>query len=431
MPIKPRLKNLRQIVTPWEASVRTCWTIGQLKAALAAQRFGDLGPSSQLWESMLEDDEIPGSVDKRVNATLKSPLSLKPREDRDLTAQEQEAEDLFPDMAPDDELCDFMTTALMQGAAVAKLEWDTTGPLWIPRLVTLPSEYLVWQEDTRVWQYHAREGIQTVTPGDGKWVLMTRGQRGWAKGLVRPLALTWIGKQLALGDWQRYCQKHGLPIIKAKVPMVAHVDDKDDFLDDLDELQSEGVIGLPQGSADQASYDVELLEAKDTSHEAFKNYLERADRKIQCLLLGSNIGTEQSDATGGSRAASETSSKDLDRDKAAADSKWLGQTLQRQLLTPFFAFNYGVDVAAPFPNYDTCPEDDAREWQAARTAFVDMLGKLPSAGYKLKNIDEIAAEFGMQLEETDLGPVADRPSEPAPGGPGAPAKKPAKKAARK
>lgn len=414
----PRLTSIaRQIVTPWQTTIKPSWTIGQIRSALSSHRLGDMCAPSQLFDSMLEDDELPGTLQKRVEATLKSDFRLTLQgEDRELNRRERQTEALFCEMAPDDELLDFFAHFLVLGVGVATLDWDTSGSVWVPKLRNLPTEFLRYDEEERVWKYYAREGEQIVTPGDGKWILIARGQRGWNWGLIRALAVLWLGKQMTIGDWQRYCQKHGLPIIKAKVPMLAHEDEKEGFVDDLDELQSEGVIGLPQGGDGQASYDVELLEAKDTAWESFKANLERADRKIQCMLLGSNIGTEQSDATGGSRAAAETSAKGLDRDKAKADAKTLGRTLQEQLLEPFFQLNFGPNATVPFPFWDTCPEDDAREWATARTQFVDMLGKLPAAGYRLKNVDEIAADYGMELEESEKGPMVDRDPEPAPGG---------------
>jgi phage gp29-like protein len=403
----PRLDQLaRQVITPWQTSIRPTWTIGQIRTALLAHRQGQFAGAAQLFDSLLEDDEIPGDLAKRVNATLRSEFQLRIDEDRDLTDQEQQVADLFPEMAPDDQLFDLLASWLMLGVGVATIDWDTSGPIWVPKLRTLPAEFLRYDEHLRVWEYEAREGTQKVEPGNGKWVLLTSGERGWIWGLIRGLAVLWLGKRMTEGDWQRYCQKHGLPIIKAKVPIFRDEKEKNAFIDALGEIQSEGVIGLPQGTDESQSYDVELLEATDQSWESFQANLDRADRKIQIMLLGSNIGTEQSAATGGSRAAAETSAMAVDREKAKADEKRLSQALKDQLLRPFFALNFGPSADVPCPYWDVAPEADAREWADAQVAFVGMLNQLRTSGFRLKNAEDLALEYGLELEEDPDAPPA-------------------------
>lgn len=401
----PRLEHFaRQLITPWATSLRPTWTIGQIRHALLAHRQGEFSAVSQLFDSMLEDDELPGTLQKRINATLRSEFQLKIDEDRELSRRERQAADLFPDMVPDDQAFDLLASWLILGVGVATIDWNTKGPLWIPRLRTLPTEFLRYDEHAREWTYEAREGTQRVEPGNGKWVLLTSGDRGWIWGLIRGLAPLWLGKRLTEGDWQRYCQKHGLPIIKAKVPIFRDEKEKDRFIDELGEIQSEGVIGLPQGADESQSYDVELLEATDQSWESFQANLDRADRKIQIMLLGSNIGTEQTEATGGSRAAAETSQLGVDREKAKADEKRLSQALKDQVLAPFFALNFGPNAPVPSPYWDVCPEEDAREWADAQVAFVGLLNQIRTTGYKLKNAEDLAAEYGLELEEDPDAP---------------------------
>jgi phage gp29-like protein len=395
---------VRHVITPWSTGTRPTWTIGQIRAALLAHRAGEFALVAQLFDSMLEDDEFPGDLQKRVNALLRSEFHMQvPGEDRELNRRERQVQELFPDLCPDGELFDLIASWLILGVGVATIDWDTSGPLWIPKLRALPTEYLRYNEFAREWTYDAREGAQKVTPGDGKWILLTSGQRGWIWGMIRGLAVLWLSKQLTNGDWERYCQKHGLPIIKAKIPLFRDEKEKDRFIDDLSEVSSEGVIGLPQGP-DGDGYDVELLEATDGSWESFQAKIDRADRKIQIMLLGSNIGTEQTEATGGARAAAETSSAGLDQDKAKSDAKYVGQCLFEQLLKPFFDLNFGPAADVPFPYWDVCPEDDTREWADAQVQFVTVLNQIRTTGYKLKNAEQLGKDYGFELEEDPDAP---------------------------
>lgn len=427
----------RSVITPWQTGIRPTWTIGQIRSTLLAHRQGEMGPASQLFDSMLEDDEIPGDLQKRVNALLRSEFHLEIDEERELNRREKMTQDAFCEMAPDGELFDLIASWLFLGVGVATIDWDTSGPLWMPKIRALPTEFLSYVEHERTWYYEAREGRQVVTPGDGKWILLTTGQRGWNYGLIRSLAVLWLSKQLTYCDWQRYCQKHGLPIIKAKVPIFRDDKEKDKFIEDLSLIQSEGVVGLPTGP-DGDGYDVELLEATDQSWEAFEANLARADRKIQIALLGSNIATEQTSDTGGSRAAAETSSEGLDADKATADAKAVGHCLYEQLLVPFYGINFGAAVPVPYPCWEVCPEEDARAWVDAQSAFVDVLNKIRTTGYKISNVADVALEYGLELEEDPDAPpaagteaaaeIAAKAKPPVAGPAGG--KKPAKKAAK-
>jgi phage gp29-like protein len=295
MPLRPDRKFssiARVVTTPHVTSAHPLWSAGSIQSALYSHRDGCFDLVSQLLDSMWEDDEFPGTLQKRVNATLRSEFQLQlPGESRDLNARELAAQTYFPTIAPDCELFDVLKDFIMLGAGVATIDWDFKHPsgIWMPKLRALPAEFLRYDLDRRIWLYEAREGEQIVEPGNGKWFLLTAGQRGWIQGLIRGLANLWYAKQLTLADWQRYNQKHGLPIIKAKVPIYRDHTEKRDFIDDLGEIQSEGVIGLPQDENGEG-YDVELLEARDTAWESFQNNVERYDRKIQVTCSAATSG---------------------------------------------------------------------------------------------------------------------------------------------
>lgn len=409
--------RLTQIINPWATNIRPTWTIEQIRQALLSHRAGDFGNAANLFDSMWEDDEFPGTLKKRVNATLRSKFRIgyPNSKKRDLTPEEKALEDEFKTYAPTDEIFDLLANWTILGAGVATIDWDTSGPLWLPKLRTLPTEYLRFDENRQLWEYEAREGTFEVTPGDGKWVLMTSGQRGWIKGLIRGLAVLWLSKQLTLGDWSRFNQKHGLPILKAKVPIIADHDEKEEFADALESIQSEGVVALPQGQEGEPSYDLELLEAKDAAWETFKSKVERDDRKIQVMLLGGNLGTEVA-TTGANRAAAETHELTLDREMARTDAEHLGTTLQSQFLRPFFQKNFGPGTEVPFPIWDAAPAEDVRDWAAARNQFAEFVAKMRAAGVSIENIEQLAEEHGLSIKVEALPKTSEPGEKPSPKG---------------
>lgn len=394
------LASLRRVVSPWPTTPRPTWTIRAVRNALLQHRQGDFALVAQLLESMLEDDEIPGAVETRVDATLASEFTVKLSDDREkLKPREREFVTSWCHMAPDEELADLLGDFLLAGVGLATIDWDTSGEHWMPRLRALPLEFLRYDEHAEPglrWKYLARDGEHIVTPGDGKWVLLTKGQRGWIKGLVRPLSILWAGKNLTKGDWERYCQKHGLPITVVKLPIHRDEKEKTAFVDDVAELQSEGVIGCPVDQ-DGNGYGLELLEPKTVSWETFRAKLERDDRKIQILVLGGNAQTE-SVGSAGNRATAEVQAGGLTK-KARADERKLAKCLQQQLVRPFFELNFGGNVEIPKPYWDVAPEEEIRVWENSRLQFANMLKALGEAGMKVTNLESIAGDLGLELEE--------------------------------
>lgn len=409
----PHISNIAHLVTPHTTNIIPTWTIEQVRAALLVHRTGDFSLVSQLFDSMLEDDELPGTVQKRVNATLRSKFRLSiDGTDRDLTEREKKIEKAFPSFAPSAELFDLLANWIILGVGVATLDWDTSTPgIWIPKLRTLPTEYLRYDTGERQWVYEAQEGSLIVTPGDGRWVLLTTGQRGWIWGLIRGLAVLWLSKALTQGDWSRYNERHGLPIVKAFTPITSDKDEREKFIDALAELRSEAVIGLPRDESG-FGYDVELMEAMDRSWESFMKSIERADRKMQVMLLGGNLGTEVA-TTGANRAASEVHVLTLDREKAKIDSDRLSRTLQEQLLAPFMALNFPGENEIPAPQWDVAPAEDVRLWVDAQGSFLDMLGKQEAAGYDVANAEALATEYGLRLKKLKTAATPKPDAKPA------------------
>lgn len=378
--------------------------------------MGWLASSSQLLDAMGEDDEIPGDIRRRVNAVINAEFDF---EGEDETANEFIGEH-WAYMCDPGELFDFVRNYVFMGVAVAVLDWKLTEKVWIPCLRNLPTEFLHYDETLKKWKYQAQEGEFIVTPGDGTWVLLTSGQRGWLYGLVRALGLLWVAKQFVFRDWNRYNERHGLPIIKAMVPVSTQDTEKKKFITEIQDLNAEGVIMLPQGvDGPDVNYDIDLLEPKDQSWQSFQNALERFDRKIQIMCVGANLGVEVA-STGSNRAAAETHGDKLDSSEAMPDAKALGRCLQRQMVRAFFFFNNPSVTELPYPCWDTEPPEDIQERALAQKTFGEAVTSIQNAGFKVKNIDEIAQQYGFELED------APENKPPAPGSvlPGQPGKKP-------
>lgn len=400
--------------------------------------------------------EKPGVAPEPVPGPPGEPEPVEPIEVANkLKPHQRRAQELWPRMVPYGTALRMLADLVVMGEAFGTLDWDTRSKadggeadVWVPILRDVPAEFARYDHAERRWKYQAQNaahkwdpeepmpaviaagmgaGELTVTPGDGKWVHVSLGgpgARGWLWGLVRGLAELWHGKQRTLSNWDRYNTKHGLPIIKAKLPITAEEDEKEEFVDDMSSLVSEGVIGLPQDEEGHG-YDAELLEPTTVTWQGFQAALERADRKIQVALLGGNLGAEVT-KSGGNMGAAETHSSELEK-LASTDAMVFGAALRDQLLRPFFELNFGPEKCRdlPTPFWDTCPEDDARSWTTAWGQFATAIETLGKAGYEVANLGDVAQDFGLMLSkkspaEMTPPPGAGVPGEKPPAKPGAP-----------
>lgn len=392
-----------QVVSSWTPGIKPRWTIAEVRNALRLHAQGNFSESAMLVDAMGEDDAIPVLLEKRVDAVLKEDFVLNPVEKPNKSLSKRIAAELEPlwcDMYPEAELDELVRWYRMLGVGLAVFDWDRSSVPWKPRLRTLHPQYLYWDDWNEKWFYNAREGLLEVTPGDGTWVLLTDGQRGWMRGLVRSCAIPWIGKQLTIRDQGRYNERHGFPLLKAFVPMIADEGDRDQYWEDLKGLANESTVELlthVDGQSKDASYDLELLEAKDTSHKGFENTLQRWDLRLTILFLGGNQSTEVSGNVGTN--ASATQHADELVDKAQADEKRLSTQLRKQGLWPTVAYNYAGATyeITPWPHWDVDPPEDTKREAEDQESFGKALKAMQDAGFDVANVDELAEKHGLKV----------------------------------
>lgn len=392
---------LRGVVTQWTPGIKPTWTVSEIRTALREHASGNFSLSAQLVDTMGEDDELPGALEKYVDSVLGSDFHLDAVDEPNRQLSTRLVNQLGPgwwDMFPESELDPLIRWYRMLGVAVATIDWETGPAKWTGRLRVLHPQFLRWDSAGNRFLFLSEQGELEVTPGDGRWVLITDGQQGWMRAGVRALAITWISKQLAIRDWNRYNERHGLPIIKAMAPAIADDEDREQFWEDVQSIQSEIVAQLPTHLNDKgAAFDLELLEAKDQSWQTFPKLLERCDRKIQIYLLGANLAAEVVDQ--GARATADVH-RGVERAKATAVAKKLSTSLREQALFPMVAVNATVPLAViPWPCWDTSPPEDDIAHAEAIGELGNALAQLKTAGYEVeeKSLEELQERFGVKF----------------------------------
>ncbi len=398
-PAQDLARDLARSVTQWTPGIKPTWTIAAVRNALRQHAEGDFSLSAQLVDTMGEDDLLPGLFEKRTDAVLGSDFCLEPVESPNRQLSQRIVDRFGPlwwDSFPESESSEFLGWYRKLGVGIATLDWDRGGSVWRARLRTLHPQFLRRDHQRSKWIYSAAEGELEVTPGDGRFLLLVDGSRGWMNSAVRALAVTWIAKQLAIRDWNRYNERHGLPILKAFAPAIADDPDQENFWNDLKGLGSETVAQLVTDLGDKgAKFDLELLEAKDGSWQTFPALIDRADRRFMTHVLGSNLSTEV--AGSGSLAATKVH-RGVEQAKATADAQKLSTELRRQGLYPIVTANMAASFEVmPWPKWDTAPPEDDKGNAEAAEIFGKALVQIGKAGYEIENLDELAERYQMKL----------------------------------
>ena len=158
------------------------------------------------------------------------------------------------------------------------------------------------------------------------------------RGVVRCLGLPAETRKHAVNDWTRWSEKHGLPLVELRVPASkAESDETEEWFAQMQDLASDTTIVSPQGEGDAASYGVNLIEAKDTAWEGFKELIGRQDGDVSIAVEGQNLSTENSSV--GAKASSQTGHsirQDLREADAAAGASLVAasRATARSAVTP-------------------------------------------------------------------------------------------------
>jgi phage gp29-like protein len=255
----------------------------------------------------------------------------------------------------------------------------------------------------RHYVFISLDGQVAVQPGDGKWILHApHGEyRGWMRGAVRAIAQPWLMRHFALRDWARFNERHGLPILKGKVPAGADAQARNLFEAQIAALGSDTAMILPQGVQEQFSYDLELLEAQAGEWESFKAEIDQCDMQIVLTLLYQNLTTEVQE---GSFAAARVHAA-VRQAALKADSRALAMTIYHQIARPFAAFNFGDPDLAPWTEWEVTPAEDFNANADVLVKWANALKVLRDAGYKVldkESLEDFAQTFGFKMPDFEI-----------------------------
>lgn len=363
-PASPTATNPAQFVFYHDNPIPlwTQWDVPSAQTAIDAHTLGQFYQSGQLADAMTMDDAFDAVVQTRILGLISRPFRLeasKKTADKKAAKYARDAiAERWDTIFPEETLAAMMMSWLMMGYSISQPLWSYREGLWMPISIQDWHPTNVWYDvATRYYVANTMEGPFYLQPGRGDWLLITPfGQyRGWLRGAIRACWVPWLARQYALRDWARYSEVHGLPIKKLKVPATADSADKQAMLTAFANAGNETTVVLPQGIDNNpaTSYDLDLLEAKADTWEAFEGLITKCETRMAIRLLGQNLTTE---VQAGSMAAANVHDR-VRVDYVKFDAKAM-QAIRQQLLVPFCEYNFGDGDLAPTPVWDTKPPSD-------------------------------------------------------------------------
>lgn len=277
---------------------------------------------------------------------------------------------------------DDLLDGIAKGYACVEPIWKRTSDLWTPETY----EY----RDPRFFKFDRETGSHLLLKDDefpeGKEVplysiIMHRPKlksglpvRG---GLARLISWCFMLKSFTLQDWAAFLEVFGMPLRVGKYDDTAGADEKRTLLRAVRDLGSDAAAIIPQ------TMEVEFIEAKGGQGNAvFGAMADYLDKQISKAVIGQTMTTDD-----GSSLAQADVHADVKLDIKKSDARQLANTINRDLITPFVAINFGPNAPVPVLSFPVADPEDV-------TSLVDALSKAVPMGLEV-SMNEVRKRIGF------------------------------------
>ncbi|WP_024278006.1 DUF935 domain-containing protein [Xanthobacter sp. 126] len=223
------------------------------------------------------------------------------------------------------------------------------------------------------------------------------------RGFARAACWAFMLQSFALKDWAAFAEIYGVPFRVGKYHPGASEKDKKALLRAVASIANDAAAIIPQGM------EIEFVEAEGAKGEAvFGGLLEYLDKQVSKLVVGQTMTADD----GSSMAQAEVHNK-VRIDIMQADCRQLANTLNRDLIPWFVAFNFGPQDAYPRVTLPVPEPEDLKE-------LTEGVARLLPYGLKVGQ-KQMREKLGLSEPEEDdelLTPQAPaRPDAKAPSNP--------------
>lgn len=185
------------------------------------------------------------------------------------------------------------------------------------------------------------------------------------RGLARSAAWAYVMQSFALQDWSAFCEIYGIPFRLGRYHTSASDQDKMTLLRAVRNISNDAAAIVPDGM------DIQFHETNGNRGEAvFGNFIDYLDRKVSLAVLGQTMTADVSQQ-GGSLAQAKVH-ENVRADILRADARQTAATINRDLIRPLVAMNFGPQDVYPQLMMDIAENEDLN----ALGSFVEKTVKL-------------------------------------------------------
>ncbi len=311
----------------------------RLAQALDQFDIGYLRHAGLLWEVIEDRDDVLHIVgQKRRKRVSRQPWDVLPVDD---TPEAQKHAETIKDFlnnltvteAADENvrggfrlLVRQMMNAVFCKYAVHEIVWSAAGGKLRAELRFVPIYFFSNTTGRLGFIGPEGAGVDGQPLPEKEWMITTGDS-----ALMKAASVCYVFKRLSLQDWLNFSEKFGVPGIHGETPAVKGSKEFEDFVDALDAFASDWVTATNVGAK------INLIEAKQNGDGPFSPMVERMDRHLTSLVLGSDLSTMSRKQAVGSQP------QQADSDQLLQDDCELcSETLQMKLIRPLIEYVHGT-----------------------------------------------------------------------------------------
>lgn len=309
--------------------------------------YGSVLRTRKLAISSIESEIAPGSEDARG------------KEIADFVREIVDAPN-FPDLIAD------LLDGLGKGYSVCEIEWDTSGNQWKPaNYVWRDPRSFTWDKTTRTIKHRMADGTARDLEPFRYAVHVPKLKSGKpVRGaLARVAAWSFLFKNYTIKDWIRFIEVFGMPLRIGKYGPGATEADKRKLLRALANIGTDAAGIIP------TSMSIDFVQsAAGTAAQGpvFGGFAEFLDKQVSKAVLGQTMTTDD----GASRAQSEVHNE-VRLDIKAVDARQVAGSVQRHIIIPAVALNFGVQESYPVFSLPVEEPEDLEKWTGNVTEVMD------------------------------------------------------------
>lgn len=369
---EPQVAGIR---SPWHEPIASGLTPPRLASILRAAAEGEMRDFLILAEEMEEREPHYFSVlsTRKRALTELAPIITAPTDD----AGDVKIADAVRELVEDPRftlMIGDLTDAIGKGYSVVELIWSRSSTRWdIAGYEWRDPTFFTFDRRTGAGLRLASSDAEGVPLAPYTFIThfprLKSGLPGRG-GLARLAVWSFMLKSFTLKDWMAFLEIYGMPFRIGKYGPGATNEEKDALLRAVRDIAGDAAAIMPD------SMSVDFVESKaSTGSNAFESKARYIDEQLSKIVLGQTTTT---DAISGGHAVSKEHNE-VRHDILRSDSRVLAATLQRDLIEPYVAFNFGPQERYPRLSYPVEEGEDLKALMENTERYVRLGGKVSSS----------------------------------------------------